>query len=98
MAPTITLGNPIVITSGYMNTSTVDYRGEWFVNKMIWDVNTGDIVPTSSLFITKNVSGPAYFNLTPVSGRTPFNDDIDMVVKDPVVKCMPTGTLHIYTK
>jgi len=96
--PTLTLGNPIVVTSGYMNTSTVDYLGQLFVHRMVWDRDNADAACTSSLMITKNVSGPTYFKMAATSGTAGNHDHINMPIKDAVIKCMPTGNLYIYTR
>ena len=90
----ITIGNPIVITSGTANT---EIRGNYKVNRVIW--KQPDLV-TSSFVITKKTSGgPELLNLgVEVSGQSQTADFDTVWWNDPFVKYMPTGTAYIYTK
>lgn len=90
----ITLGNPIVITSGTMNTRITDGRIK--VGELYWQQPT--LESTSSLIITKLVeTGITYAEMkVETSGESQVLDLPDLWMNRPFCRCVPTGTLYLY--
>lgn len=93
----VTLGNPIVITSGTNNTliGTESLK----VSKIFWKQPTAG--STSSLIISKKIAtGTTYLDLYSHTSGLDHTQDFDggMWWRDPYLRMMPTGTLYIYTK
>jgi len=93
----ITLGNPIIITSGHMaariTPDTID------VAKVYWFQPT--LESTSSMTIRKDTqAGPVLANMKcETSGQSQVMEFVNMNNwKRPFVDCVPTGTLYIHLK
>jgi len=91
----VTIGNPIVITSG---TLGAEIRGEYFVDRAYWYQPA--VAATSPLLITKAVSGGITYLKMQVetSGESQSMDFKNQVWRDPFAVYVPTGTLYIYTR
>lgn len=90
----VTLGNPIVITSGQLNTLITNNNIK--VKNLYWF--QPDLTSTSNLIISKrNESGITFAEMKcETSGETQiFLVDGDWWHK-PFIRCMPTGTLYLY--
>ena len=90
----ITLGNPIVITSGTMNTRITDDKIK--VGELYWQQPT--LESTSTLIITKlTADGITYANMmVETSGESQVLDLPDLWMDRPFCRCMPTGNLYLY--
>lgn len=93
----VTLGNPIIVTSGQMATTLTPRNLN--IEKFYWYQPTGE--STSSLLIRKNgATGPESVRmLVESSGQSQvLKFGCDNWLKNGFVDCVPTGTLYIYTK
>ena len=93
----VTLDNPIVITSGTLNTEITN--GRILVNQIYWYQPT--LTSTSSLWITKKTGA----GITYLESRVETSGaGISQVFTenqwwlDPYCCCVPTGVLYIYLK
>lgn len=93
----VTLGNPIIITSGQMATTLTPRNLD--IVKYYWYQPTGE--STSSLLIRKNgATGPEVVRmLVEASGQSQvLSFDEGTWLKNGFIDCMPTGTLYIHTR
>ena len=92
----ITLGNPIVITSGTLNTKITSEQ--ICVERFYWLQPA--LGSTSSLILTKqSAAGVELLNLqVETSGVSQVFDLDGKWFKEPFCRCVPTGTLYIYLK
>jgi hypothetical protein len=93
----IQFGNPIVITSGTMNTLIDNGDNRKFKVKRVQWVNPS-AASTSSLKITKYTSSSPYINMEVGVTTSGISQDmrIDQWWDNPFIDSMPTGTLYIF--
>ena len=89
----ITLGNPIQITSGTLNTTILTQNTK--IRRILWSQPT--LESTSGLIISKkDAAGNIYLEARcEASGESQFFN-IPGWYRDPYCRCVPTGTLSIY--
>lgn len=91
----ITLGNPIIITSGQLATRIT--TNNIMIDKIYW--HQPSLASTSSLLIKKRgAAGPVVATMTcETSGQSQVLE-LKRMVNDTWCECMPTGTLYIHTR
>lgn len=92
----VTLGNPIIITSGQLSSPIT--RSNIKLDKIYWHSPT--LNSTSSMILRKGgPAGQIFSHMTcEVSGQSQVIESCDVWVDNLYAECMPTGTLYIYTK
>lgn len=90
----ITLGNPIIATSGTLNTKVTDNNLK--IRNLYWFQPT--LESTSNLIISKKSEGGiTYAELkAETSGETQVFHVDGGWWNEPYIRCVPTGTLYIY--
>tara|TARA_Y100000310_G_scaffold192960_1_gene192907 strand:- start:4819 stop:5097 length:279 start_codon:yes stop_codon:yes gene_type:complete len=90
----VTLGNPIIITSGTTNTLILNQNMK--IKNAYWYDPT--VESTSSLIISReDAAGDVLFEAHP-SNTDQRQWLVEQWWKKPFVRCVPTGTLYVYLK